>query len=82
MHRIARDEHQVTSLDLPGLLADSESALAFEDQHELVVIRLDVDHIFTFFENVAVFTLITNSYLLGNSIGKSPGLAPFRILST
>src|SRR5215471_11957534 len=30
----------------------------------------------------AVFTLITNSNFVGRSIGMSPGLAPFRILST
>jgi hypothetical protein len=31
---------------------------------------------------LAVFRLITNSNFVGRSTGKSPGLAPFRILST
>ena len=30
----------------------------------------------------AVLRLMTNSYLVGNSMGKSPGLAPLRIRST
>jgi hypothetical protein len=30
----------------------------------------------------AVFRLMTNSNLVGSSTGRSPGLAPFRILST
>jgi hypothetical protein len=53
VHRIARDKDH-TDLDSPGLLADSEPTLAFQDQHDLVVIWLDVDDIPTVFENVDV----------------------------
>jgi len=54
MHRISRDEHEITRLDSPGLIAYSEPALAFQDQHELVMIRLDVNNVFTLFENVDI----------------------------
>jgi hypothetical protein len=54
MHRIARDEHEITSLDSPDLVAYSEAALAFQDKNELLVVRLDVNDVFTFFENVDV----------------------------
>ena len=36
---IMGDEHQVTGLHSPGLIAYSESALAFQDEYEFVVIR-------------------------------------------
>jgi hypothetical protein len=54
MYGIARDEDQVTSTDSRGLLADPEPASALQDQHELVVIRLDVYDISALFENVDV----------------------------
>ena len=54
MNRITRNEHEVTGLDSSGLVADSEPARALHNQHELIVIRLDVDHIPTFIENIDV----------------------------
>jgi hypothetical protein len=54
MHRIAGNKHEITGLDSPGFVANSEPAFAFQDKDELLVIRLDVDDIFTFFENVDV----------------------------
>ena len=54
MYGIARYEDQVTCLDSRDLLADLEPALAFQDQHELVVMWLDVDDIPAGFENIDV----------------------------
>jgi len=54
MLRVARNEHEVTGFDSPGLVANPESALAFKDEYEFVVIRLDVDDVCRFFENIDV----------------------------
>jgi hypothetical protein len=54
MHRITRDEHEITGFDAPRLAAYSEPALALQNQHEFVMVRLDVDDILTFFENVTL----------------------------
>ena len=54
VHRITRNEHEITGLDSPGLIAYSEPARAFQDEYEFVMIRLDVNDVFTFLENVDV----------------------------
>jgi len=54
MDRVPRNEHQITRLDSTGLLADSEPAPAFEYEHKLIVIGLDVDDIRSVFQNVDV----------------------------
>ena len=54
MHRIARDEHEITRLDSPRLVAYPEGAFALQDKNEFIVVRLNVDDVLTFFENVDV----------------------------
>jgi hypothetical protein len=54
MHRIARNEHQITRLDSPGLFAHPESTPAFDYEHKLVVIRLDVNDIRSVFQDIDV----------------------------
>lgn len=48
------DEHEVPGRDSSDLVAYPERALAFQDKHELVVVRLDMDDVLAFFENVDV----------------------------
>ncbi len=54
MNSIARDENQIARPDPRGFLANSEPTLTFQDQHELIVIWLDVDDVAAVFENVDV----------------------------
>jgi len=54
VHRVSRNEHEVTCFDPPCLLADSKTTLAFQDQYNLVVIWLNVNDIHTIFEDVDV----------------------------
>jgi hypothetical protein len=54
MHGVARNEHQVSRCHTPSLIAYAKSALAFYDQDELVVIRLDVNDVLIVFENIDV----------------------------
>jgi len=53
MLRVERDEHEVTGFD-SSVSSHSESTLSFHDEHEFVVIRLDVDDVLGFFENIDV----------------------------
>jgi hypothetical protein len=48
MLRVERDEHEVTGFD-SSVSSHSESTLSFHDEHEFVVIRLDVDGVLRIF---------------------------------
>lgn len=54
VHRVSRNEHEVTCFDPPCLLADSKTTLAFQDQYDFVVIWLNVNDIHTIFKDVDV----------------------------
>ena len=54
MHRVARNKHQITRLDSPNLFAHSKSAPAFDYEHQLVVLWLDVNDIRSVFQNIDV----------------------------
>lgn len=54
MHGVARNEHQVSRCDTPGLVAYPKSALTFYDQDEFIVIRLEANDILILFEDIDV----------------------------
>ena len=54
MQGIARYEHQIADFHSPGLFAYLESAFALQHQHELVVIRLEVNDICIRFETLTL----------------------------
>jgi hypothetical protein len=54
VHGIARNEHQVPGRNSFGFLSHAKTARAFQDQHDFVVVWLQVKDIFAVFENVHV----------------------------
>jgi hypothetical protein len=54
MHRIPRDEHQVTRLNSPRLVTHPKPALSFQHQDKFVMVWLDVDYVRIALEDVDV----------------------------
>jgi hypothetical protein len=54
MHRVPRDEHEVTRLNSAGLFANPETALAFQYEHELIMDGLNVDHVDAVLEDIDI----------------------------